>query len=394
MVVSTLRFPVFGVKGEIKMKCSEVKEKLSEYISGKCNKEEIAEISKHLSGCSECMKEMTALDETNLKNNVLVSSDREAEKALNKARKKLIAKISIRTTGVILAAACILLLVVPGLLNIARMFNLSKYSRALVDLTQFSQPVNVGGYGNSFKGLQLYTTTLSAFTYEEIGTKKKPNSDVQAKLNLITGNMIYKEFKGPSFIHPSILPESHFIEETSPDKARKILAKNGDNTVAKINISLNKIIGLQDIEKLLKNNDVKITWMAVECGEEGLKPKNMSMSQNQYIQWGVPGILFIREPDMHSVELNKNDIENYSEKVLEEMKWLDSNKKFIKNDADLMKNNSINNGIETKASYVVKNGLKIYGLQITGPTQELLKLQSSLDIRFETVTDVDFWFWN
>jgi|GEM_PF-2097209 len=376
------------------MKCSDVKESLSKYISGTCSNEERDEISRHLSECPECMKEMTALDNDDLNNNAIIPNDKEVEKALIKARKKLIAKISIKVTGVILAAACILFLVVPGILNMTRMLNLSKYSRALVDLTQFSQPVNVGGYGNSFKGLQFYSTTLSAFTYEEIGTEKKPAAPIEAKLSLLTGNMIYKDFKGPSFIHPEISPEGSYLDEASPEKAKKILTKNGDNTVAKINLSLSKIINLKEIEKLLNDYDVKITWMAVECGEENFKPKNMSMGQNQYIQWGIPGTLFIREPDMHSIELNKNNIKEYSEKVIEEMTWLSNNKKYVKNDTELMKDNSINNGVGSKAAYVVKNGLKIYGLQLTGPTKELLKLQDSLDIRFENVTDIDFWFWN
>lgn len=97
---------------------------------------------------------------------------------------------------------------------------------------------------------------------------------------------------------------------------------------------------------------------------------------------------------MHSIELNKNNIKEYSENIIEEMNWLNNNKKYVKNDKELMKDNSINNGVGSKAAYVIKNGLIIYGLQLTGPTKELLKLQDSLDIRYENVTDVDFWFWN
>ncbi len=58
---------------------------------------------------------------------------------------------------------------------------------------------------------------------------------------------------------------------------------------------------------------------------------------------------------MHSIELNKNNIKEYSEKIIEEMNWLNNNKKYVKNDKELMKDNSINNGVGSKAAYVMKN---------------------------------------
>ena len=75
------------------------------------------------------------------------------------------------------------------------------------------------------------------------------------------------------------------------------------------------------------------------------------------------------------------------------MSWLDENKDILAPYPDLLKNNGINNSVEDKAAYVIENGIKIYGVRITGPSDELLRLTENLDISTMTVVEMDFWNW-
>ncbi|MBC8062128.1 MAG: anti sigma factor C-terminal domain-containing protein [Clostridiaceae bacterium] len=150
-------------------------------------------------------------------------------------------------------------------------------------------------------------------------------------------------------------------------------------------------MSLKNMSDLLKQYDINILWMAVECGEEKTKPKDIS-GLNQYILWGIPGKPFIKNSIDSS--LAKGDYEQYENQIMNELKWLNENKNIIIPDKDLLKQNGIDNSVNTKADYVLKNGIKIYGVQITGPTKELLKLQKENFIRFEEVKDIGFWFWH
>ena len=59
----------------------------------------------------------------------------------------------------------------------------------------------------------------------------------------------------------------------------------------------------------------------------------------------------------------------------------------------MLRVNGINNSVDEKASYILKNGIKVYGLRITAPSSELLKLSDSIDPRVMIVVDMDFWNW-
>ncbi|TKI02527.1 anti sigma factor C-terminal domain-containing protein, partial [Bacillus cereus] len=42
---------------------------------------------------------------------------------------------------------------------------------------------------------------------------------------------------------------------------------------------------------------------------------------------------------------------------------------------------------------VKENGVKVYGIVITGPSKELLKLQNSPHVRYATLGDIEIWNW-
>ena len=132
--------------------------------------------------------------------------------------------------------------------------------------------------------------------------------------------------------------------------------------------------------------------MAVESGIENTVPKNMTYKNQQVLQWGIPGKLS-KPGAFEFAVFDANNVDQFEKAALEEMKWLDNNKKLIKPNAGLLRYNAIDNSIGGKALYLLNNGIKIYGLRVTGPSSELLKLTSQLAPRTMTVIDMDFWNW-
>ena len=374
------------------MNCSDVKNKLPHYLSDECSPEEKFEISKHISTCPECMQALEELDKPILKN---ISSIKPLDtgKLLNNARKALVLKVTATTVASIIIIISTFFALIPGILKTIQYPKITNITRSLIDIVQFTSPSPVGGYGNSLASFGSYSFNISAYTHDITGTKKKDSREINRNFNMLTGT-----FKSPAphlsqFIHPSVKVSDEFLSRITPDIAKKILTKNGDTTVATVDLSLKATLSLDEVTAALEDLDLKVIWMAVECGSEGEQPKNMSTGKNQYIQWGIPGQLF-NANNSNSPEFKLSNVSEYEKSIMEELKWLDENKHYITADKSLLKFNDLDNSVGNRAKYIIDNGIKVYGLRITGPSSELSKLDARLSIRAEEVIDIDFYYWN
>ena len=374
------------------MNCSDVKNKLTHYLSDECSPEEKFEISKHISTCPECMQALEELDKPILKN-ISNIKPLDTGKLLNNARKALVLKVTATTIASIIIIISTFFVLIPGILKTIQYPKITNITRSLIDIVQFTSPSPVGGYGNSLASFGSYSFNISAYTHDITGTKKKDSREINRNFNMLTGT-----FKSPAphlsqFIHPSVKVSDEFLSRITPDIAKKILTKNGDTTVATVDLSLKATLSLDEVTAALEDLDLKVIWMAVECGSEGEQPKNMSTGKNQYIQWGIPGQLF-NANNSNSPEFKLSNVSEYEKSIMEELKWLDENKHYITADKSLLKFNDLDNSVGNRAKYIIDNGIKVYGLRITGPSSELSKLDARLSIRAEEVIDIDFYYWN
>ncbi|MBW7460326.1 anti-sigma factor C-terminal domain-containing protein, partial [Paenibacillus sepulcri] len=65
----------------------------------------------------------------------------------------------------------------------------------------------------------------------------------------------------------------------------------------------------------------------------------------------------------------------------------------------LLRNNAQNPqfkaaNLEDRYSYLMKNGVKLYGAVLTGPTKELLKLKQESELDTPLVGSTDWWNWD
>ncbi len=372
------------------MKCNEVQEMLPEYLAGTLDSSIKMQVDNHIKTCDSCSNEMELLNEDikfDLKQNNIIDQSR----ILKKTRFKF--NMAIFRIVLIILGVIFFILITPFIAwQIRTGIGREDQMRAFMDIIQFTQPNKVNMWGNGALESLSFSESLKIGTRPVIGRNYGEQREYVGKMSTITGKVTVPVYIGADFIHPILFKDAEFDRSKDSKVQAGILSKNLENSVATVDYSLKKTINLPEVENLIGNYDVEVSWMAIESGIENLKPKNMSFRNQQVLQWGIPGKLS-NFGSFHFAEFKKGNIKEYEKSVLEEFKWLNDNKNILKPDPSLLRNNGIDNSVAENASYILKNGIKVYGLRITGPSSELVKLSENLDPRFMTVVDMDFWNW-
>lgn len=382
------------------MECREVRERLPEYMAGMLPTESAEKIKQHIENCSRCSTEASALLEP-----VVALSDRDGtgntdadrtntqfKKVLKRTRNAFYFRVILAAAGV--ALLFWLVLGPPLGLGTFSPFTHARASRVLMDVVQFSQPDKVNSWGNRLADLRTFSEQLTNSARPVIGRGMGEQWEITANLSFFTGKITGPQFLGSKFIHPDLPQDKELGRIWSPSTQRQRLQKNSGNTVATVDFSLSRAISLEETVERVKDCDVEIGWLALEAGIEKLQPRNMSFDGQQVLQWGIPGKL--SKPgafDYAVLGKERAAVQAYKTAVLEELKWLEENKSLMVPDGGLLRNNGIDTGIGEKAAYILKNGFKVYGLRVTGPSEELLKASDRLEPRMMNVAHMDFWNW-
>ncbi len=370
------------------MRCNEVQNMFPEYLAGTLDENVKMQIDNHLKTCDTCSRELKILNEDiklEFTDNVI-----DKRRILKKTRFKFnmaIFRVVIITLGVLslIFTTPLIALQIRGTMGYENQF------RALIDIIQFTQPNKINMWGNSLESFS-FSQTLKIGVRPVIGHSYGEQFEYETKMSLLTGKVTVPVHIGANFIHPDLFKTASFDSMKDKKTQSEILRKNSDNTVATVDYSLKKTISLKDVENLIGNFDIEVCWMAIETGFENLQPKNLYLENQQVYQWGIPNKLF-KFGNIVSEEFKKGNVQEYEKSILNELKWLDDNKNILKPDPKLLKINGIDNSVGEKASYILKNGIKVYGLRITGPSSELLKLTEQIDPRVMILVDMDFWNW-
>ena len=320
--------------------------------------------------------------------------DKVGEESISKVLKNTKRSFNLRIVKVVIVIAFFAWVawMIPAALWGVQSLHQVKASRALMDAIQFSQPDKVNSWGNSAVDRLSMSVPLRITSIPVTGRKYGEQREFAGGMSVITGKVTVPVIIGVEFLHPDLFRGINPGRERNPETQASVLEKNAAATVSTVDYSLNRLMNLSEAAGLLEKYDVDICWLAVEAGIEGKVPKNMSFEGQQVLQWGIPGKLS-KPGEFDYAVLKKDNAGTYEKAVLEEMKWLDENKGILTPDRDLLQNNGISSSVEGKAAYVVKNGIKIYGLRLTGPSSELLKLKNELNPRMMTVVNMDFWNW-
>jgi hypothetical protein len=185
-----------------------------------------------------------------------------------------------------------------------------------------------------------------------------------------------------------------------PDDGFNKLKHLPEGTVSELYISLSDYVSTNKVLSYLNGKEMRPVWFAVDTG---LDHKNLDHFDDTL---GFPYYGFNLQKNFKVTSRSKNgntetvtggsqSLEAYGDGEKRDKEFLDV--------LDLMKSNYMisrkftnisKKDINKTITYIHKNGVRVYGVVVTGPTKELLKLQNEKWVGKASVGEVDFWNWN
>ncbi|WP_341518343.1 anti-sigma factor [Bacillus paramobilis] len=369
------------------MGCTEFKKLWEKYENGTLTHDEQEQLESHIETCEECE---VYLDE-------LLSKSEPIKKRLPPQNLKVpFWKIKWKQrwqTVSFVLAVCIVIYFVGHFSSSFYFYNMKK----LVEVNEIPALAleatipNSRSTGGSTKIKPFFRTENEMNLVKTVGKKEVPIGTVTTRSFLssvaITNqpweNRAYP--KKLSFVHPKIKEEASLKE--SSKKVWDTLGKIHEGTVAEVALSFDKPYTLQEVESILYSafeaQEMPPTplWYALDTGQERINEDDFILHSGE--------IIGFRE----HIELPDSEAEQPKTKegaVIEMMRILSEHKKIVR-EATRTPEKELN--LDKRYQYVKDNGVKVYGMVITGPSKELLKLQNSPHVRYATLGDIEVWNW-
>lgn len=156
-----------------------------------------------------------------------------------------------------------------------------------------------------------------------------------------------------------------------------ILKKIPDGTVAEVYVSLDHVMKPEELRKSLPKG-MDLRWLAVDTG---LESKQVDDEGVPITPLGYPA-----QSDSTTWSPFKN---GDNEKVFIDMLTMLKKNEDVAEKVARAKSLSLN----SRLAYIKANGIKVYGAVITGPTEELRKLEGLKEIKELKVGEVKLWNW-
>ncbi|USG66729.1 anti-sigma factor [Brevibacillus ruminantium] len=264
--------------------------------------------------------------------------------------------------------------------------------RVSKDLVNFTQPgIEVGSSGAQ---VGLLYGKIQMEMRERIG------GDRQRVGSFETTNVLYKVSARP--VWNNGFREKHlfflFPLENTPsqdhsyrrDPAWSTLEKLPEGTVSQLAISFDHLMSLRELYQFLAPYDLDLTWLAVDTGQERkhemAKEGVVLLSAGEI--WGYPenGLDFGEVPI-----IVRGEEERRTAAYVAEMKYLAEQKRLSQSIAESLIFQREGAQIQERYQYLEENGVKIYGVVVTGATKELLRLKQEPSITAAFLGKIDWW---
>ncbi|KZD36797.1 sigma-M negative effector [Bacillus mycoides] len=371
------------------MGCAEFKKLWTKYEKGTLTHDEQEQLESHIETCAECGAHLDEL---------LAKSEPVKKKLPPKDLKvpfwRIKWKHRLQTFGFILSI-CIVIYIIGGGLsafyfqanNDKRLEEIREVPSLALEATIPNSRVMGGG-----TSVEAFFRTNSSFDLvRTVGKKEMPLGTVETKSFLSSVDVTKQTWMNPFyqpklfFVHPKT-KQGDYLKDSSK-KVWDTLAKVHDGTVAEVAISFDKTYTLKELEPLLYSifeaQELPPTpvWYALDTGQER---KNV----DDYILHGGEAIGFPEH--VRFLDSNADKYKTPEDQVIEMMRVLSIHKKTVSKIAALPEKEL---NLDKRYKYVKDNGVKVYGIVITGPSKELLKLQNSPHVRYATLGDIEVWNW-
>jgi len=396
------------------MNCDEYKQIKARYLQGKVSMEEEQAIESHLEACIVChqiLDEDILNTESSIKDKLSQQMDYSIDEH-KQARILRWAKYKNRFSLTLFLLSLFLVLTIAGMLSSSYYFNrgdensrLYRVQKTAATLIEFTFPnvsiqptmsppfppwyFSSASWGQNSVEIKPYFTAQGNYVLQKTVGKESilvANLQVKQFFNHINTDWNWQDGsyrKYLYFVYP--IQNSTGIDQptqvSSPsEQVWKTLTILPEGTVAEMAVSFGTTYSIDETKELFKDYDLDICWYAVYTGLED------------------SGDFFYKEGDPLSAfggvwgfsDFNQDHELNGQKHFLDSMQFLVENKETAEK---LYRGNRANLQLDKRNDYVQKNGIKVYGIVVTGPTKELLKLRELPTIQHPALGDVALWNW-
>ncbi|PEJ44113.1 anti-sigma factor [Bacillus wiedmannii] len=371
------------------MGCTKFKKLWEKYENGTLTHDEQEELESHIETCEECEAH---LDELLAKSEPI--KKRLPPQNLKVPFWRIKWKHRLQTLGFILSI-CIVIYIIGGILsafyfqsnNDKRLEEIRSVPSLALEATIPNSRVMGGG-----TNVEAFFRTNSHFNVvKTVGKKEIPLGTLETSSFLSSVNVLNNSwmntFYQPKlfFVHPKT-EQGDYLKESSK-KVWDTLAKVHEGTVAEIAISFDKAYTLKELEPLLYNvfeaQELPPTplWYALDTGQEKTNVEDHILHGGEAI--GFPEHIRFLDSDTENQKTPEDT-------VIEMIRILSTHTETVSKIAIIPEKEL---KLDKRYQYVKDNGVKVYGMVITGPSKELLKLQNSPNVRYATLGDIEVWNW-
>ncbi|WBL16907.1 anti-sigma factor [Sutcliffiella sp. NC1] len=291
----------------------------------------------------------------------------------------------------ILISLAILLLIVPVMTLLTYFYYSSgeNYGRANNAIEVASKLIYVTEPNMSVEEMEIeeeigfFTMDLYFDVYKRIGSQDYNVGDYEInyyfdkpnfpKRNLLLDRPL-EEIPQPQselIVHPDVL--------VSTNSDWNILKGLPDGTVSEMYVSFSETIDVPEVNELF-NGDMEVRWLAVDTG---LERKRIDKDGYPLTPLGYPA-----QVDTTTWSPFNGREQTNEEVFLNILKFLKENEETA---TILARAKSLS--LEERIKYIEENGIKIYGVVVTGPTAELRNLQENEKIKSMKIGEVKLWNW-
>lgn len=363
------------------MKCEEFREKWEDYAEGTCTPEIEHEMEEHLHTCTDCEGWLNEKLEQQMNN----PGQKKTIPELTYEQQQQIfryAKWKNRFMNAVTVLGIFFCISLASFMITAVYYAFAGHTANKVIQTaiQMTMPNVYSGDGGTSTGV-FFNADLQGSLKKSLGNKEKNVGNYQGKMTFkflhITSDWVDGQYDEKLFFrHPN-------NEEVSfgSDDTWNTLNMLPEGTVSELAISFDDLYSIDEVYQMLKGYDLRIAWYAIDTGTEEDLPF-----------WGIheEGVYsLLDEEDRNFNEIEEKGYEK--EKAFKNgLEFIAKHKRYAKKIVWRLEENKT---IEEIINYVNQNGVKTYGVVVTGPTKELLKLKENEQIQYATLGEVDFWNW-
>lgn len=258
--------------------------------------------------------------------------------------------------------------------------------RTMSDMVQFTTPgVRVAGGGTN--GGLFLSINMQYALEERVGRENQRVGTVESKalFQLTNTKMKWNNGQYPISLYFKYPQADMRIEGGRNTAGWSTLEKLPEGTVAQMAISFSHLLTHDQYFEIAKKYELDTLWFAVATGQEQKTNEGGMLSKGNIWGYNVEGLNYgdgitVNGEGERRAKVYMNEMAY----LLEQRQWSERiGKQLMYTDPKL----------EDRYEYMKKNGVKLYGAVITGPTKELLKLKQEVVFTEPYVGRVDWWNW-